>query len=168
MAISPEIIFVFGGNNYNGAEYVAIPMVLDAFILFVYSIIVQGEYYTQKTIWVMIGTLVAAVIYIVLNIIFIPKFGYIAAAYTTLFAYLCYLVLHIVISKKLIGFFVIKLKWIIVFSLFVSGSMIFYLFFVDSLLLRWFFCFITVLPLATYLILNWRKTKNVNLMEDVL
>ena len=68
----------------------------------------------------MMGTLIAAVINVVTNYIFIHKYGFVAAAYTTLFSYLCYLILHIVISWKLVGFNVVPLKVIIIYSVIVA------------------------------------------------
>jgi O-antigen/teichoic acid export membrane protein len=79
MALSPELIFILGGKEYDLAKFVAIPMVLDAFILFLYNVIVPAEYYSKKTSFIMIGTMVAAIVNIVLNYIYIQKYGFLAA-----------------------------------------------------------------------------------------
>lgn len=110
LGISPEVIKVLGAKAYWEAQYVAIPMVLDSYILFMYGIVVQAEYYTKKTIYVLIGTIVAAIINIVTNYDFINLYGYLAAAYTTLFSYVCYLILHVIIANRLIGFHIISIK----------------------------------------------------------
>lgn len=107
MAISPELILFLGGKEYINGKYVAIPMLIDCFILFMYNIIVPSEYYTKKTKYIMIGTMLSATINVITNYIFILKYGYYAAAYTTLFSYICYVLLHMVISKKLVGFHVL-------------------------------------------------------------
>lgn len=44
-----------------------------------------------------IASVFAAVINIILNYIFIPRYGYIAAAYTTLFGYFVLMILHMFI-----------------------------------------------------------------------
>ena len=44
----------------------------------------------------------AAVLNIILNWFFIPRYGYIAAAYTTLVTYLIYFVFHYLIVKKIV------------------------------------------------------------------
>ena len=123
---APEIIYIIGGVKYEAGKYVAIPMIFDAFILFLYNIIIPSEYYKKKTNFIMMGTLFAAVINVITNYIFITKYGFIAAAYTTLFSYVCYLILHVIISKKVIGFFVIPLKYmtIITFLLVCFASII--------------------------------------------
>lgn len=39
-----------GGDNYISGKYVALPMILDAFVLFIYNVIVPAEYFTKKHI----------------------------------------------------------------------------------------------------------------------
>ena len=48
----------------------------------------------MKTVRISLYTAVAAVINLVLNYIFIPYFGYVAAAYTTIVSYVVALILH--------------------------------------------------------------------------
>lgn len=162
MAISPELIFVLGGSEYDSGKYVAIPMIIDAFILFLYNVIVPSEYYYQKTTYIMGGTMMAAIINIVTNYIFINQYGFIAAAYTTLFSYICFLVLHIIISKRLIDFFVIPLKWIFVFSIIVLTCAAFDQFFIDLLLIRWIACAVIVIPIALVLLNSVKSKKMFN------
>lgn len=142
--ISPELIFILGGEEYEAGKYVAVPMVIDAFLVFVYSIIVQGEYYKNKTMFVMTGTMLAAGLDIALNLVFIPKFGFIAAAYTTLVAYVCYLFLHCLISKFLIGFYIVPLKWLLFFSGILAIFALLTLYIINDLMLRWTFGFVTI------------------------
>lgn len=154
MALSPELILVLGGKNYEPGKYVAIPMIVDAFILFLYNIIVPAEYYKKKTTYIMYGTMVATAINLVTNYIFIGKFGYIAAAYTTLFSYICYLVLHIIISCKVIGFHILSIKDLLIHNGVVCGMAVIDLIFANHLWIRWGGCAIVVIPLAGYLIYN--------------
>ena len=155
MALSPEMVYILGGKEYDMAKYVAIPMVLDAFILFLYNIIVPSEYYSKKTTFIMVGTMVAAVINISLNYVFIQRFGYLSVGYTTLFAYICYLTMHIVISRKLVKFFVLPLRWIFIVCLALAALACLNLLFIDSLLLRWGICAVVVIPVALVLLRNF-------------
>lgn len=152
MALSPELIFILGGSEYEMGKYVAIPMILDGFVLFMYDIIVSGEYYTKKTLYIMFGTIAAAVLNVILNYIFILKYGFIAAAYTTLFAYVCYLVLHTIISRKLTGFFILPVKWILAYSAIVAVMAVADLLMIDRLVLRWLLCAVVVIPMALLLL----------------
>lgn len=152
LALSPELIFVLGGKNYESGKYVAIPMVVDAFVLFLYNIIVPAEYYKKKTTYIMLGTMAATVINLVTNYIFITKFGYIAAAYTTLFSYICYLVLHIIISHRVIGFYVLSIKDLLIHSGIICGMAALDLIFINHLLIRWGACAVVVILLMGYLL----------------
>ena len=149
--ISPELIHLLGGIEYIDGRYVAVPMIIDAFLLFVYNIVVTAEYYYKKTIFVMLGTIVAAVINLITNLIFIKKYGYIAAAYTTLFAYVIYLILHLTISRKLSGFFILPLKFLFIYSSLIILSAVLDLIFVEKLWLRLIFCACIAAPLAAWL-----------------
>lgn len=152
MALSPELIYILGGAEYDQGKYVAIPMIVDAFVLFLYDVIVSGEYYTKKTGFIMLGTLVAAALNVILNYIFILKYGFIAAAYTTLFAYICYLVMHLIISRKLIGFFILPVKWVLIYSVIVAVMAAVDLVLTESLVWRWLLCAVVVIPIALALI----------------
>lgn len=144
MALSSEIINVLAPKEYEMSKIVAIPMIMDAFILFLYNIIVPSEYYTKKTKYIMFGTLIAAVINLVTNYLFIQAFGFIAAAYTTLFSYICYLILHVFISKKLVGFDVIAKKWIVISAIVVGVAGIIDLLFVNNIIIRYCICVVIV------------------------
>lgn len=159
MALSPELIWILGGAEYDLGKYVAIPMVLDAFILFLYSVIVCGEYYEKKTLYIMLGTVAAAALNIVTNYLFIQRFGFIAAAYTTLFSYVCYLVLHLVISRRLIGFFILPPKWLLAFCAMAAVMATADLLLIDSLILRWLLCAVVVIPTALLLLRDFKAAQ---------
>ena len=70
----------------------------------------QIEYYYEKTAYISIGTTLAALLNVVLNWICIPKFGYVAAAYTTLVTYFLYFFIHLILAYKLSGYATINIK----------------------------------------------------------
>ena len=152
MAISPEMIFILGGKEYDLAKYVAIPMILDALVLFFYDLVVSGEYYSKKTVNIMLATMGAAVLNVVLNYIFIAKYGFIAAAYTTLAAYTVYLILHIIISRKMVKFFILPLKWMLIFAAIAAAMAAGCLVFMNNLILRWLLCAVIIIPMLLLLI----------------
>jgi len=157
MAISPELIYILGGSAYDQAKVVAVPMVLEAFVLFANNVVITSEYYRKKTQYVMGGTVCAAVINVITNSLFIPRYGFSAAAYSTLFSYACYLSLHLVISRKVIGFNVIPIKWLLFFAVLTSLMAVFDLLFIHSLVIRWSVCFISVASIALCLLLSMKK-----------
>ena len=115
MLLSPETILVLGGSRYNETFYCLLPVLMAGFFAMAYSIPAVVEYYYEKTKYIATGTFIAATLNVILNMIFIPKFGYIAAAYTTLSSYIIYFSLHLVISRILFEDYIIKIKSIILF-----------------------------------------------------
>lgn len=97
MLITPEILFVMGGRDYLSAKYVLAPVSLGVSFQFLYTMHVNIEQFRKKTVGMAIATVMAAGINYILNRMFIPIYGYIAAAYTTATSYLCLLLLHMLI-----------------------------------------------------------------------
>jgi O-antigen/teichoic acid export membrane protein len=157
MAFSNEMILILGGENYVDGRYVVIPMIMDAFVMFVYSIIVVSEYHAQKTTYIMFGTIVAAIVNLITNYIFIKKYGFVAAAYTTLFSYICYLFMHIIITRKLLKCIVIPLKYVLIYSFVIIIMAIIDLYFIDVLLIRLICCLIVAIPTLVILYIWFRK-----------
>lgn len=85
--IAPELIAFLGTKEYLEAQWVVPPVMLGCFFTLIYNFFGVIEFYYEKSVYVMISTCTAAVINVILNVIFIPQYGYIAAAYTTLVCY---------------------------------------------------------------------------------
>jgi len=119
MLISPEVLLIMGGAKYKASIVCAVPIVLAMFFSAMYHFPAAIEYYYKKTHMIAIGTCAAAVINIILNAIFIPMFGYVAAAYTTVACYVIYYFLHVLISKKIHGSVLYSMKWHLLFVLLV-------------------------------------------------
>ena len=151
LSMSPEMILILGGAKYANGKYVAIPMIMDAFVLVIYNLVVQIEYYKKKTHFIMIGTVLAAILNVITNYIFIKRFGYIAAAYTTLFSYLCYLLLHLIISAKLAGFHILQFRYIALFGAAVVAVGAFDLAMSEMMWIRWAFGLVFIIPMTVIL-----------------
>ncbi len=94
MLLAPELVFIMGGEPYAEAVNVIPPVTAGSIIQYTYTLYVNVEQYDKKTWRVALGTAIAAAANIGLNALLIPIFGYIAAAYTTLFCYLLLLLIH--------------------------------------------------------------------------
>ncbi len=103
MTFAPEIILVFGGQNYMDAIYIIPPVSASVYFIFVYAMFSTIEYYYQKTGLIAIATTVCAGLNLVLNYIFIGLFGYYAAGYTTLICYICLTLAHFIFYKRVIS-----------------------------------------------------------------
>ncbi len=101
MLLTPEILYLMGGESYLKAKYVMPPVMIGYVFQFVYSLYVNIEFYHKKQRNIALGTIIAAALNILLNAIFIPKFGYIAAAYTTLIGYIALFLIHFYFVKRL-------------------------------------------------------------------
>lgn len=98
---APEMVWIIGGEQYMTAVYVAPPVAVGIFFIAMYNLYGDVLMYFKKTKYVMYCTLTAAVFNVVTNIIFIPKWGYIAAAYTTLASYALLAFIYYVVANKI-------------------------------------------------------------------
>lgn len=98
--LGPEVVLILGGKKYAEAVNVLPPVVMGAAFQFLYNLYVSLEQFAKKTVGMAFGTIAAALINIGLNWLLIPRYGYIAAAYTTLVGYACLLVIHFFLAKR--------------------------------------------------------------------
>ena len=94
MLIVPELLLIMGGESYREAIYVMPPVAFGCVCQFIYTMHVNIEQFKKKTVGMAIASVSAAGLNYLLNMIFIPKFGYIAAAYTTLASFLWLMIIH--------------------------------------------------------------------------
>lgn len=88
MLLSPEIIWFLAPSSYGEGMYIIPVIVGGVFYMSIFSIFSNIIYYEKKPKYVMGAGVAAAIMNFILNIIFIPRFGYFAAGYTTLASYL--------------------------------------------------------------------------------
>lgn len=101
MLIAPEILLILGGKSYLEAKYVMSPVAMGCVCQFLYTLFVNIEQYKKKTVGMAFASVSAALLNYLLNYIFIPRFGYVVAAYTTLAGYLFLLLVHMMLVRKL-------------------------------------------------------------------
>ena len=101
IVVAPEALMLLSISNdsYWIAKYVVPPIVLGTLAQYFYTNYVNVEIFCKKTTFIAIGSCAAALINWVLNRAFIPRYGYIAAAYTTLASYLILMVLHFILAR---------------------------------------------------------------------
>ena len=75
MLVCPEAIIILGSKKYIEAKYCTIPIVASGFFAFLYTLPASVEYYHEKTKAIAGATMIAAVVNIVLNYIFIKQYG---------------------------------------------------------------------------------------------
>lgn len=94
MLIAPELIKIFATDDYLDAIYVIPPVAMSIYFIFLYVVFANVEFYFEKTIFATIVSGIAAVMNIGMNYIFLKKYGYYAAGYTTLICYMLFALLH--------------------------------------------------------------------------
>lgn len=142
MLIVPELVLIMGGKSYYEAIWVMPPVILAMICQFYYSFYFNVEYFYGKTFLISFGTLLAAAVNLGLNFLLIPKWGYIAAAYTTLVGYLCMLIYHYLIVK-----FVVK-------KAFVYDNMLFVRTLLMATLLQIIVAFLYNYPIIRYALIG--------------
>lgn len=101
--VAPEVVIIFADSAYRDAIYAIPPLVGVCFLGFLYNAYTNIEYYYQETKYVSFASIIAGVSIVILESIFVPRFGYIAAAYATLISYCIYAIMHYLFMKKTIS-----------------------------------------------------------------
>lgn len=99
---APEIILIFTNRNYVEASQCVPPVALSTFLLFYAQLFINVEFYHEqkrRLVWASVG---AATANLILNCICIPRFGYVAAAYTTLVSYILFVLCNCLAMKDLL------------------------------------------------------------------
>ena len=101
-AVAPEAILILGGKAYESGIWAVPPILMGLLCQFLYTRYVHIELQEKKTSIISTGTMIAALLNLVLNFMFIPKYGFVAAGYTTLFSYIVLFVIHFLVTKLLL------------------------------------------------------------------
>lgn len=161
LLIGPDVLKIMASKNYWSGVDVLPPVILSSFMIFAYGLYVNVEHFFKKTINITVNTVAAAIINIVLNFIFIPKYGYIAAGYTTLVSYIISFIFHFFYSRRLI-------EEVLPIRLFYSSFIeilimtILYYLFLENLILRW----MVLLIYITYVL--FKEKKNIIMIKNKL
>ncbi len=99
VAAAPEAVKILFHRNYWDSMWVVPPVALGTLCQYFYTNYVNLELYTKKTALIAGNSVIAAIINIGLNAYYIPRYGYIAAAYTTLAGYFALMILHYICTR---------------------------------------------------------------------
>lgn len=101
MLLTPELLLFMGGRSYHEAIYVMPPVAFGCVCQFMYTMYVNVEQFKKKTLGMAFASIAAALSNYILNAIFIPWVGYIAAAYTTLASFSILLFIHMLLVRHM-------------------------------------------------------------------
>ena len=105
ITVAPEALMVLAprARAYWVAKWVIPPVALGTLAQYFYTHYVNIELFYKKTPVIAVSSIFAAIVNYILNYVFIPRFGYIAAAYTTFASYLLLMLFHYVAVNHVIG-----------------------------------------------------------------
>ena len=115
-----------------------IPFIALAYYFnFLYSFPANYEFFCEKTVFISIGTLCAAIINIVLNFLLIPSYGILGAAIATLIGYVFSFLFHDIIARFIVKNFEYSFMFYLKGLLPLLMVIVFYYFTIDLWLVRW-------------------------------
>ena len=97
--LAPEIVRILATEEYYEAIYLMPPIAAGIFLISLGNLYSNILLYYKKTQYILIATIVAAALNVSLNALLIPIYGYQAAAYTTLAAYIVMAVIEAVVAN---------------------------------------------------------------------
>lgn len=121
IALAPEAIMILGAPDYWDAKWMVAPVAIGTFYQYIYSNFSNVELYTKKTVWIAVGSVMAAILNYVLNAIFIPIYGYNVAAVTTMVGYLALMIFHWIFARVTFGQHVYDNKSVLLHCILTTG-----------------------------------------------
>ena len=156
--LAREVSYYFADSEYWPGIPIIPILVLVVYCTFIYQFPVNYEFYKGKTRIIAFGTITAAILNIVLNIIMIPSWGMYGAAIATVISYAILAIIHIIIVNKWKeDKYPLTFKPIIIGLLVVLISSIIYYALKDYWLIRWSIGAL----LGCYLLVSVTKRKSI-------
>lgn len=97
---TPEIMRFIAAPEYYEAIWVVPPITASLLLLFLTQLSINVEFYFGENKLLVKGSILSAIINVILNYILIPIFGYAVAGYTTLISYIIFCITNYYCMKK--------------------------------------------------------------------
>ena len=101
MVFAPDIVAILATDAYSQAIWIIPPVAASVFFVFIYMQFANVQMYYGENRGITWISLAAAAANVILNGIFIPRFGYLAAGWTTLASYVLLTLLHYVRMRRI-------------------------------------------------------------------
>lgn len=157
MIVSVDLAKIMAPTKYYSGLPLIIPISLGYFFQFLYSLPVNAEFYEKKTDYIAIGTVASAAVNIGLNVLFIPRYGIIAAGYTTVFTYFLLFLFHYYMAKKITKRQLFNTKNIWYIIVLISLFSITLHFLIDHFYLRYFLLLMVIFTAIVYFLRNKKE-----------
>ena len=100
MILTPDVIKIIGTPEYYEAIWIMPAVTLSVFVTFCYGLYSCVEFYYNETKYVMIATLTGALLSLIMNILLLPRLGFLSAGYTSLTCYTVFMIMHYYFMRK--------------------------------------------------------------------
>lgn len=148
MLFAPEVIKILGAPEYYDARYSAIPLVAASYYIFLISTVTQEEYFQKKTYMISAVSIVAMTANILANILIVPQYGVIGAAFCTMGTYYIMLLSHFIVVRKVLNSNIFDIRILLLHTLIVLTAAIISLLVTDIAILRFGLLIIVIIFLA--------------------
>ena len=158
LMVSPEIVKLMTPTSYWEGIYIIPLIILGYYFMFLYSFPVNYEFYHKKTVWISIGTVLAAMINILFNYLLIPKYNEYGASVATLLSFLILFLFHYLIARFIIKDYETGFSLFLINLIIICLAVILFYFIIKLFILRWIIS-ILVLIFGSYIVFNkYRKS----------
>jgi O-antigen/teichoic acid export membrane protein len=156
---APEILTLLAPQSYFDAIYVIPPIAISCFFRFLGQVFINIEFYYEKNKYTSLAAVCSAALNVGLNALLIPRFGYLAAGYTTLFCYVVNMLFHYLMAVKITkrngDVFCFRMKTIILQSITAVAFSFILMLTYENVMLR----YALLVSLATVAVLNRKRLK---------
>ncbi|HUM84507.1 MAG TPA: oligosaccharide flippase family protein [Lachnospiraceae bacterium] len=97
----PEVISILATHEYSQSVWVIPPVAGSIYFIYIHNLFSCVQFFYEKKTFIVVASCSAAAVNVLLNYIFIGLFGYVAAAYTTLFCYMALSVVDFIFLQKI-------------------------------------------------------------------
>ncbi|HFH8029998.1 TPA: oligosaccharide flippase family protein [Streptococcus agalactiae] len=112
-------------------------IIVSYFLVFLYTFPVNIQFFYANTTWIPIGTLLAAGVNWLLNLVLIPHYAAYGAAMATIISYLALLIFHHIVSKVKYHYSDVSVRQYIILSGIVFSYAMLMNMFLDNIVIRW-------------------------------
>ncbi len=98
--IAPDVMKILAPEEYYAGVYAVPPVLGVVFLSALYNVYANIEFYHKKTGHIAVSTIIATVVNVGFNLVLIPKFTFVGAAYATLISNVVLVFLHYKGYKK--------------------------------------------------------------------
>ncbi|MFA0031257.1 oligosaccharide flippase family protein [Vibrio sp. 10N.261.49.A12] len=154
-----EIVVIFSSADYYESIKIIPIIIIGNALIHIYLTYANFVFYEKKTMFISLATLLALIVNVIFNVLFIPVYGIEGAAWATVIAYACMCLSHYLLST-----YVLKLNFLSIklFFFYIVGLLFSYIIFVklEQIMSYWMMLAFKVLLTIFVLILIWNKKSN--------